>query len=71
MEQWPLGFKLNLDNGDNRSPQVYVDFLHLFYRTNTDVKLNKGPNLWESYLSFFGQLAETTTWIIRTATWKC
>ena len=30
MEQWPLGFKLNLDNGDNRSPQVYVDFLHLF-----------------------------------------
>ena len=29
MEQWPLGFKLNLDNGDNRSPQVYADFLRL------------------------------------------
>ena len=30
MEQWPLELKLNMDNGDNRSPQVNVDFLHLF-----------------------------------------
>ena len=28
--QWPLEIQPILDNGDNRSPQVNVDFLHLF-----------------------------------------